>query len=89
MKCVTMPDPVKAKVLAPDMKKRVTFMEPGVKDATVDSGSKPRSNTKKDRTLPAKSDMKKVETHSRNNKSSVKQKNHVDSSISDICLIVY
>ncbi|GJU74617.1 retrovirus-related pol polyprotein from transposon TNT 1-94 [Tanacetum coccineum] len=125
MKCVTMPDPVKAKVLAPDMyaidvgpilyssntldelhccsyfegkdfnkrnrkiataplnrKKRVTFMEPGVKDATADSGSKPRSNTKKDRTLPAKSDMKKVEAHSRNNKSSVKQKNRVDSSIS-------
>ncbi|GJY04721.1 hypothetical protein Tco_0370661, partial [Tanacetum coccineum] len=46
------------------------------------SGSKPRSNTKKDRTLPAKSDTKKVEDHPRNNKSSVKQKNHVDSSIS-------
>ncbi|GJY83125.1 integrase, catalytic region, zinc finger, CCHC-type containing protein [Tanacetum coccineum] len=63
-------------------KKQVTFMEPGVKDATAASGSKPRSNTKKDRTLPAKSDMKKVEAHSRNNKSSVKQKNRVDSSIS-------
>ncbi|GJU92652.1 retrovirus-related pol polyprotein from transposon TNT 1-94 [Tanacetum coccineum] len=91
-------------------KKRVTFVEPGetstnnsqthveqqkmkktnepmipstgVKDATAASGSKPRSNTKKDRTLPAKSDMKKVEAHSRNNKSSVKQKNRVDSSIS-------
>nr|GEU67065.1 retrovirus-related Pol polyprotein from transposon TNT 1-94 [Tanacetum cinerariifolium] len=47
----------------------------GVKGATVASGSKPRSNTKKDRTLPAKSDMKKVEVHPRNNKSSVKQKN--------------
>ncbi|GKC77166.1 hypothetical protein Tco_1127940 [Tanacetum coccineum] len=54
----------------------------GVKDATAASGSKPRSNTKKDRTLPAKSDKKKVEDHSRNNKSNVKQKNHVDSSIS-------
>ncbi|GJV94101.1 retrovirus-related pol polyprotein from transposon TNT 1-94 [Tanacetum coccineum] len=54
----------------------------GVKDATAASGSKPRSNTKKDRTLPAKSDMKKVEVHPRNNKSSVKQKNRVDSSIS-------
>ncbi|GKA13457.1 hypothetical protein Tco_0693103 [Tanacetum coccineum] len=91
-------------------KKRVTFMEPGetstnnsqthveqqkmkktnepmipstrVKDATVASGSKPRSNTKKDRTLLAKNDMKKVEAHYRNNKCSVKQKNHVDSSIS-------
>ncbi|GJR92233.1 hypothetical protein Tco_0264407 [Tanacetum coccineum] len=63
-------------------KKRVTFVEPGVKDATADSGSKPRSNTKKDRTLPAKSGTKKVEDHSRNNKSSVKQNNCVDSSIS-------
>ncbi|GJZ50716.1 hypothetical protein Tco_0605231, partial [Tanacetum coccineum] len=63
-------------------KKRVTFVEPGVKDATAASGSKPRSNTKKDRTLPAKSDKKKVEDHYRNNKSSVKQKNRIDSSIS-------
>nr|GEW91544.1 hypothetical protein [Tanacetum cinerariifolium] len=70
-KCVTMPDSVKPKVLAP-----------GVKDATAASGSKPRSNTKKDRTLPAKSDKKKVEDHSRKNKSSLKQKNRVDSSIS-------
>nr|GEV46434.1 integrase, catalytic region, zinc finger, CCHC-type, peptidase aspartic, catalytic [Tanacetum cinerariifolium] len=54
----------------------------GVKGATVASGPKPRRNTKKDRTLPAQSDMKKVEVHPRNNKSSVKQKNHVDSSIS-------
>ncbi|GJY95654.1 hypothetical protein Tco_0512015 [Tanacetum coccineum] len=53
-----------------------------VKDATATSGSKPRSNTKKDMTLPAKSDKKKVEDHYRNNKSNVKQKNHVDSSIS-------
>ncbi|GKC39483.1 retrovirus-related pol polyprotein from transposon TNT 1-94, partial [Tanacetum coccineum] len=49
MTCVTMPAE-KPKVLAP-----------GVKGATAASGSKPRSNTKKDRTLPAKSDMKKVE----------------------------
>ncbi|GJV11388.1 retrovirus-related pol polyprotein from transposon TNT 1-94 [Tanacetum coccineum] len=55
----------------------------GVKDTTAASGSKPRSNTKKDRTLPAKSDKKKVEDHSGNNKSSTKQTNHVDSSISD------
>ncbi|GKD46981.1 retrovirus-related pol polyprotein from transposon TNT 1-94 [Tanacetum coccineum] len=53
-----------------------------LKDATAASRLKPRSNTKKDRTLPAKSDKKKVEDHSRNNKSSVKQKNCVDSSIS-------
>nr|GEX18435.1 retrovirus-related Pol polyprotein from transposon TNT 1-94 [Tanacetum cinerariifolium] len=54
----------------------------GVKGATASSGSKPRSNTQKDRTLPAQSDMKKVEVHPRNNKSSVKRKNRVDSSIS-------
>ncbi|GKA07572.1 retrovirus-related pol polyprotein from transposon TNT 1-94, partial [Tanacetum coccineum] len=54
----------------------------GVKYATVASESKPRSNTKKDKTLPAKSDKKKVEDHSKNNKSSVKQKNRIDSNIS-------
>ncbi|GJS95024.1 retrovirus-related pol polyprotein from transposon TNT 1-94 [Tanacetum coccineum] len=54
----------------------------GVKDATAASGSNHRSNTKKDRTLPAKSGMKEVEDHSRNNKSSVKQKNRIDASIS-------
>ncbi|GKC35376.1 hypothetical protein Tco_1047760 [Tanacetum coccineum] len=54
----------------------------GVKYATAASGLKPRSNKKKDRTLPAKSDNKKVEDHSRNNKSSMKQKNYVDSIIS-------
>nr|GEU53862.1 hypothetical protein [Tanacetum cinerariifolium] len=53
-----------------------------VKGATSASGSKPRSNTKKDRTLPAKSAMTKVEEHPKNNKSSVKRKNCVDSSIS-------
>nr|GEX09604.1 integrase, catalytic region, zinc finger, CCHC-type, peptidase aspartic, catalytic [Tanacetum cinerariifolium] len=53
-----------------------------VNGATAASGSKPRSNTKKDMTLPAKSDMQKVEVHPRNKKSSVKQKNCVDSSIS-------
>nr|GEU68402.1 integrase, catalytic region, zinc finger, CCHC-type, peptidase aspartic, catalytic [Tanacetum cinerariifolium] len=69
--CVTMPA-VKSKVLAPGM----------VKGVTVASESKPKSNTKKDKTLLAKSDMKKVEVHPRNNKSSVKRKNRVDSSIS-------
>nr|GEU47273.1 integrase, catalytic region, zinc finger, CCHC-type, peptidase aspartic, catalytic [Tanacetum cinerariifolium] len=54
----------------------------GVKGATATSRSKPRSNTKKDRTLPAKSDMQKVEVHHRNNMSSVKRKNYVDYSIS-------
>nr|GEY37115.1 integrase, catalytic region, zinc finger, CCHC-type, peptidase aspartic, catalytic [Tanacetum cinerariifolium] len=70
--------------LASNTKKTNEPMIPstGVKDSTTFSGSKLRSNTKKDRTLPAKSDKKKVEDHSRNNKSSVKQKNRVDSSIS-------
>ncbi|GJT62462.1 hypothetical protein Tco_1005995 [Tanacetum coccineum] len=71
----------KIAILPLNRKKRVTFIEP-VKYATAASGSKPTSNTKKDKTLPAKSDMKKVEAHFRNNKSSVKQKNRVDSSIS-------
>ncbi|GKB38224.1 integrase, catalytic region, zinc finger, CCHC-type containing protein [Tanacetum coccineum] len=50
---------------------------------TEASGSKPRSNTKNNRILPAKSDnKKKVEAHPRNNKSKLKQENRVDSSIS-------
>ncbi|GJY24514.1 retrovirus-related pol polyprotein from transposon TNT 1-94 [Tanacetum coccineum] len=54
----------------------------GVKGASAASRSKPRSNTKKDRTLPAKSALKQVEAHSRMNKSNEKQKNCVNSSIS-------
>ncbi|GJR33983.1 retrovirus-related pol polyprotein from transposon TNT 1-94 [Tanacetum coccineum] len=54
----------------------------GVKGASVASRSKPRSNTKKDRTLPAKSALKQVEAHSRMNKSNEKHKNRIDSSIS-------
>ncbi|GJU65156.1 retrovirus-related pol polyprotein from transposon TNT 1-94 [Tanacetum coccineum] len=54
----------------------------GVKGASAASRSKPRSNTKKDRTLPAKSALKQVEAHSRMNKSNKKHKNRVDSSIS-------
>ncbi|GJX63175.1 integrase, catalytic region, zinc finger, CCHC-type containing protein [Tanacetum coccineum] len=54
----------------------------GVKGASAASRSKPRSNTKKDRTLPAKSALKQVEAHSRMNKSNEKHKNHIDSSIS-------
>ncbi|GJR22023.1 hypothetical protein Tco_0970550 [Tanacetum coccineum] len=47
------------------------------------SGSKSRSNTKKNRISPAKSvNKKKVEEHPRTNKSSLKNRNHVDSSIS-------
>ncbi|GJU14961.1 hypothetical protein Tco_1142927 [Tanacetum coccineum] len=53
-----------------------------VNGALIAGRSKPRSNTKKDRTLPAKSALKQVEAHSRMNKSNEKQKNRVDSSIS-------
>ncbi|GJS14732.1 hypothetical protein Tco_0409204 [Tanacetum coccineum] len=52
----------------------------GVNTATIASGSKPRSNTKKDKTLPAKSvPKKKVEDHPRNNKSKLSKTNRVDS----------
>nr|GEZ22794.1 hypothetical protein [Tanacetum cinerariifolium] len=71
MKCVTM-DSIKPKVLAP-----------GVTSSTEASGSKPRSNTKNNKILPAKSvNKKKVEDHPRNNKSNLKQTNRVYSSIS-------
>ncbi|GKC30481.1 integrase, catalytic region, zinc finger, CCHC-type containing protein [Tanacetum coccineum] len=54
-----------------------------VNSSTEASGSKPRSNTKNNRILPAKSDNKnKVEDHPRNNKSNLKQENYVDSRIS-------
>ncbi|GKA21338.1 hypothetical protein Tco_0701327 [Tanacetum coccineum] len=47
-----------------------------VNTATIASRSKPRSNTKKDKTLPAKSvPKKKVEDHPRNNKSKLSKKN--------------
>ncbi|GJU57059.1 hypothetical protein Tco_1234825 [Tanacetum coccineum] len=66
MQCVTMPA-VKPKVLCP-----------GVNSSTNDSGLKPRSNIKNSRILPAKTDdRRKVEDHLRNNKSNLKQKNHV------------
>ncbi|GKD21862.1 hypothetical protein Tco_1223565, partial [Tanacetum coccineum] len=55
----------------------------GVNSCTDASGSQPRSNTKKNRILQAKSvDKKQVEEHPRTNKSSSKIMNHVDSSIS-------
>ncbi|GJT23287.1 retrovirus-related pol polyprotein from transposon TNT 1-94 [Tanacetum coccineum] len=55
----------------------------GVNSCTDASRSQPRSNTKKNRILPAKSvNMKKVEEHPRIIKSSLKTTNLVDSSIS-------
>nr|GEU60877.1 retrovirus-related Pol polyprotein from transposon TNT 1-94 [Tanacetum cinerariifolium] len=50
---------------------------------TVDQASKPRSNKKNNKILPAKSDnKKKVEAHPKNNKSKLKQENRIDYSIS-------
>ncbi|GJS86889.1 retrovirus-related pol polyprotein from transposon TNT 1-94 [Tanacetum coccineum] len=55
----------------------------GVNDSTEASGSKPRSNTKKNRILPAKKENKKeVEVHLRTNKSVWTKVNRIDSSIS-------
>nr|GEY64586.1 hypothetical protein [Tanacetum cinerariifolium] len=55
----------------------------GVNSFTNASGSKPRSNTKKNRILPATCVNKKtVEDHPRTNKSNLQKPNHVDSSIS-------
>ncbi|GKE47967.1 hypothetical protein Tco_1479225 [Tanacetum coccineum] len=55
----------------------------GVNSCIDASGSQPRSNTKKNKILPAKSvNMKKVEEHPRIIKSSLKTTNPVDSSIS-------
>ncbi|GJZ01122.1 retrovirus-related pol polyprotein from transposon TNT 1-94 [Tanacetum coccineum] len=58
-----------------DNSKCVTIPDRGVKGASAASRSKPSSNTKKDKTLPAKSALKQVEAHSRMNKSNEKQKN--------------
>ncbi|GJZ13524.1 hypothetical protein Tco_0548754 [Tanacetum coccineum] len=69
-------------------KKQVTFEEQCVMSKRVnscidDSRSQPRSNTKKNRILTAKSvNMKKVEEHPRTIKSSLKTTNRVNSSIS-------
>nr|GEW00172.1 hypothetical protein [Tanacetum cinerariifolium] len=55
----------------------------GINSSTEASGSKPRSNTKNNRILPAKSDnKKKVKAHPRNNKSKLKQESLFYSSIS-------
>ncbi|GJX42834.1 hypothetical protein Tco_0257824 [Tanacetum coccineum] len=71
LKCITM-DSVKPRVLAP-----------GVNSCTDASGSKPRSNTKKNMISPDKSvNKKKVEEHPRINKFSLKTMNRVDYSIS-------
>ncbi|GJU65263.1 retrovirus-related pol polyprotein from transposon TNT 1-94 [Tanacetum coccineum] len=65
-------------------KKQVTFTDTcSVSSSTEANGSKPRSNTKNNRILPAKSvNKKKVEDHPRTNKSVWTKVNRVDSSIS-------
>ncbi|GKA79319.1 integrase, catalytic region, zinc finger, CCHC-type containing protein [Tanacetum coccineum] len=61
----------------------------GVNTSTKASGSKPRSNTKKNRILPAKSEnKKKVEDHPRTNKSVWTKVNRVDSSISSKHVVI-
>ncbi|GJX53720.1 hypothetical protein Tco_0282089 [Tanacetum coccineum] len=61
----------------------------GVSSSTKASGAKPRSNTKHDRILPAKSvNEKKVEDHPRTNKSVWTKVNRVDSSISSKRVII-
>ncbi|GJV55443.1 integrase, catalytic region, zinc finger, CCHC-type containing protein [Tanacetum coccineum] len=61
----------------------------GVSSSTRASGSKPRSNTKKNRILPAKSEnKKKVEDHPRTNKSVWTKVNRVDSSISSKRVVI-
>nr|GEX51153.1 integrase, catalytic region, zinc finger, CCHC-type, peptidase aspartic, catalytic [Tanacetum cinerariifolium] len=59
------------------------LLSTGVDSFTDAGGSKPRSNTKKNRISPAKSiNRKTVEAHSRTNKSNLQKSNRVDSSIS-------
>ncbi|GKD22712.1 hypothetical protein Tco_1224415 [Tanacetum coccineum] len=73
-------------------KKKQTNVPPstGVNNCTDASRSQPRSNTKKNRILSAKSvNMKKVEEHPRIIKSSLKTMNHVDSSISSKHTVVH
>ncbi|GKA45194.1 integrase, catalytic region, zinc finger, CCHC-type containing protein [Tanacetum coccineum] len=61
----------------------------GVNDSTGASGSKPRSNTKKNRIMPAKKENKKeVEVRLRTNKSVWTKVNPVDSSISSKRVVI-
>ncbi|GJU83996.1 retrovirus-related pol polyprotein from transposon TNT 1-94 [Tanacetum coccineum] len=61
----------------------------GVNTSTEASGSKPRSNTKKNRILPTKSEnKKKVEDHLRINKSVWTKVNRADSSISSKRVVI-
>ncbi|GJV14887.1 retrovirus-related pol polyprotein from transposon TNT 1-94 [Tanacetum coccineum] len=60
-----------------------------INDSTEASGSKPRSNTKKNRIMPAKKEnKKKVEVHLRTNKSVWTKVNRIDSSISSKRVVI-
>ncbi|GJS99389.1 retrovirus-related pol polyprotein from transposon TNT 1-94 [Tanacetum coccineum] len=93
--CVTS-DSVKPKVLAPGMYAIDVKPIPHplknnrrVNTSTEASRSKPRSNTKKNRILPAKTEnKKKVEDHPRTNKSVWTKVNRVDSSISSKRVVI-
>ncbi|GJX61615.1 retrovirus-related pol polyprotein from transposon TNT 1-94 [Tanacetum coccineum] len=77
--------------VAPEVQQTNIPMIPstGVNDSTEASGSKPRSNTKKNRILPAKKENKKeVEVHLRTNKSVWTKVNRVDSSISSKRVVI-
>ncbi|GJV21896.1 retrovirus-related pol polyprotein from transposon TNT 1-94 [Tanacetum coccineum] len=83
--CETSTNTTQTNVKQQKVKKTNVLMIPsiGINYSTEASGSKPRSNTKNNRILPAKSvNKKKVEDHPRNNKSNLQQMNRVDSSIS-------
>ncbi|GJR28818.1 hypothetical protein Tco_1105050 [Tanacetum coccineum] len=63
--------------------------QPHVKSSTVASGSKPRSNTKNNRYLPANSvNQKTVKDHPMTNKSVWTKVNRVDSSISSKRVVI-
>ncbi|GJR64237.1 retrovirus-related pol polyprotein from transposon TNT 1-94, partial [Tanacetum coccineum] len=62
----------------------------GVNDSTGASGSKPRSNTKKNKIMPAKKEnKKKVEVHLRTNESVWTKVNRIDSSISSKRVVIH
>ncbi|GJT92983.1 hypothetical protein Tco_1081828 [Tanacetum coccineum] len=65
------------------------FNERGVNSSTEASGSKPRSNTKKNRILPAKKENKKeIEVYLMTNKSVWTKVNRIDSSISSKRVVI-
>ncbi|GJU77529.1 hypothetical protein Tco_1274599 [Tanacetum coccineum] len=72
-----------------DVENTLLDLELRVNTSTEASGSKPRSNTKNNRILPAKSvNNKKVEDHPRTNKSVWTKVNRVDSSISSKRVVI-